>query len=211
MNNTGVTILSILVPTIPSRFKIFDDLMFKIAVQCYDLERDHPVLGNVERLWDDSEPFLNGGLSIGKKRQSLVKRATGKFLCFLDDDEDFSPNYVETILRLCQLDKDVCTFRSIAKLDNYWTIIDMRLSYPENEEANPDYIVHRRPWHINAIRSDIAKQYTFPDTNYSEDSDWMTNVLFDCKTEAHTDAVIHQYNYSSILSESDKIIKAGYV
>lgn len=211
MNNTGVTILSILIPTIPERHSTFIDLYGKLWRQMYHLHMNHQTLGEIEWISDSTKSFLNGGLSIGKKREALVKRATGKYLCFLDDDEDIAPNYVETIVRLCQLNKDVCTFRSIAKLDNYWTIIDMRLSYPENEEANPDYIVHRRPWHINAIRSEIAKQYTFPDTNYSEDSDWMTNVLYDCKTEAHTDAVIHQYNYNSKLSEADKIIKAGYV
>lgn len=197
--------LSILIPTIPSREKRFKNLVAELDRQACTLAKDHPTLGFVELRFEDGEPFLNGGMSIGKKRQELVKYAGCKYLCFLDDDDDVAPNYIETLVRLCQQDKDVCTFRSIAKLDNYWTVIDMRLSYPENEQANPDYIVHRRPWHINAIRSEIAKLYTFNDTNYSEDSDWMANVLLDCKTEAHTDAVIHQYNHSSKTSEADKI------
>lgn len=202
--------LSILIPTLPDRHSIFIELYGKLWRQMYHMHDNHATLGEIEWISDNSKSFLDGGLSIGKKREALVQRAQGKYLCFLDDDEDIAPNYVETLVRLCQQDKDVCTFRSMAKLDNYWTVIDMRLSYPENEEANPDYIVHRRPWHINAIRSEIAKMYSFPDTNYSEDSDWMTNVLLDCKTEAHTDAVIHQYNHSSKVSEADKIINAGY-
>lgn len=199
-------ILSILIPSLPERHSIFIELYGKLWRQLYYMHTTHPTLGEIEYHLDDSKSFLDGGLSIGKKREGLVQRANGKYLCFLDDDEDIAPNYVETLVRLCQQDKDVCTFRSIAKLDNYWTVIDMRLSHLENEQASPDFIVHRRPWHINAIRSDIAKQYTFPDTNYSEDSDWMTNVLYDCKTEAHTDAVIHQYNHSKVTSEADKIV-----
>lgn len=210
MNNTGKTILSILIPTIPERKKSFDDLCFTVALQVHDLLINHPMLGDVVLIWDDSESFLTGGLSIGKKRQRLVDQATGKYLLFLDDDEEIAPNYVETILRLCQQDVDVVTFRSIAKLDNYWAIIDMRLGHHEDEQASPDFIVHRRPWHINAIRSEIAKRYTFQDTNYSEDSDWMNNVIYDLKTEAHTDAVLHQYNHSKVHSEADKIINAGH-
>lgn len=200
-------ILSILIPTLPERDSIFIELYGKLWRQMHHVHTTHPTLGEVEWISDDSKSFLDGGLSIGKKRESLVNRATGKYLCFLDDDEDIAPNYVETIVRLCQLDTDVVTFRSMAKLDNYWTVIDMRLDHPEDEQASPNFIVHRRPWHINAIRSSIAKQYTFPDTNYSEDSDWMNNVLFDCKTDAHTDAVLHQYNHSSKHSEADKITR----
>lgn len=200
-------VLSILIPSIPSRLEASARLLNQLEDQIKSLNDVHPTLGMVELLIDPSRSFLDGGLSIGKKREQLAKDASGKYLCFLDDDEDIAPNYVETLVRLCHQDKDVCTFRSIAKLDNYWTIIDMRLSHPVDEQASPDFIVHRRPWHINAIRSEIAKQYTFPDTNYSEDSDWMTNVLYECKTEAHTDAVLHQYNHSSKTSEADKIIK----
>jgi len=209
MNNTGVQILSILIPTIPPREFMFMTLLEEVTKQAFNCMDDHPMLGRVGIYWNDEKAFLDGGLSIGKKRDDLLRRAEGKYLCFLDDDENIAPNYVETILRLCQQDMDVVTFRSIAKLDTYWSIIDMRLSHPENEQASPDYIVHRRPWHINAIRSEIAKRYTFPDTNYSEDSDWMNNVILDLKTEAHTDAVLHQYNHSKKHSEADKIITHG--
>lgn len=197
--------------TTPDRNGMFTSLYNEIQRQIAYMDTFHPTLGVIQVLVDDSKKFLDGGLSIGKKREALLKRADGKYICYLDSDESVSPNYVETIVRLCQEDKDVCTFRSIAKLDNYWAVIDMRLDHPEDEQASPNFIVHRRPWHINAIRSEIAKQYFFPDTNYSEDSDWMTNVRYDLRSEAHTDAIIHQYNHSLKTSEADKITKAMYV
>lgn len=200
-------ILSILIPTIPDREKSFGHLLTKVIVQGDDLERVHPTLGKVEILWSSTDSFLNGGPSIGKKRQALVEQCKGKYLCFLDDDESISPNYIETIVRLCQLDCDVVTFRSIAKMDNYWSVIDMSLKNNEDEEATPDRIVKRKPWHINAIRSEFAKLYEFPDTNYSEDALWMKNVLYHLESEAHTDAILHQYNHSSKTSEADKITR----
>lgn len=200
-------ILSILMPTIPSRSNSFDSLCFKVAYQEYMLKTNHPTLGTVEKLWDDSKSFLKGGPSIGKKRESLVQRATGKYLCFLDDDEDIAPNYVETLVRLCQLDTDVVTFRNLTKTDFYWTVVDMSLKNPVNEEATPERIVKRKPWHICPVKSEYAKRYEFPDSNYGEDWKWFEKVLKHCQSEAHTDQILHSYQHSSKTSEADKITR----
>lgn len=198
-------ILSILIPSIPERAKVLDDLMFKIGLQRHDLENVHPTLGKVEILYDDTKSFLDGGLSIGKKREALVKMAKGKYLCFLDDDEDIAPNYLETLVRLCQHDRDVCTFRAIAKNDNFWSIIDMSIHHP-NIEASPNYITLRTPWHVCPVRSEFAKMYGFEDINYGEDFKWMEKVLTHVTSEARTTAVLLQYNHSSKTSEADKIM-----
>lgn len=203
-------ILSILIPTIPSRVDIYTELISDLTDQLIDLKTMHPTLGAVEIIGDHGEAFLNGGPSIGKKRESLVQRAKGKYLCFLDDDETISPGYLETIVRLCHKDADVVTFRNFTTTDFYWTVVDMSLENEVNEEATPEKIVKRRPWHICPIKSEYAKLYSFPDTNYGEDWAWFEKVLKHCETEAHTDAILHAYNHSSQYSESDKIIKAGY-
>jgi hypothetical protein len=199
-------ILSILIPSIPERGKIMIELWAAVGKQIVDLEYGHPSLGSVELIVDETKSFLNGGLSIGKKRDSLVRRATGKYLNFLDDDEDMAPNYVETLVRLCQSDADVITFRSFCKNDFYWSVVDMRLGNP-NEEATPDRIVKRNAWHVCPVKSEYAKLYQFEDSNYGEDWQWFEKVLKHCKTEAHTDQIIHQYNHSSKTSEADKITK----
>lgn len=168
----------------------------------------HPTLGRIEVLVDDSKKFLDGGLSIGKKREALLNKAKGKYVMYLDSDETISPDYVETIVRLCQLDRDVCTFRAIAKNDHYWTIVDMSIYY-ENEEATPDKIVKRSAWHVCAIKRDIAQRFQFLDSNYGEDWTWMQRVLQHCYTEAKTNKVIFQYNHSSKHSEADRITNYG--
>lgn len=204
-------ILSILIPSIPEREDKLSRLLSYLFAQCDDLNKCHPILGNAVIMWDDSKRFLQGGLSIGKKRQSLLDRAEGKYLCFLDDDEDIAPNYVETLVRLCQHNADVITFRNLTTTDHYWTVVDMSLNYHVNDQASPNFITRRRPWHICPVKSEFAKLYHFEDINYGEDFDWMSKVLTHCTTEAHTDAVLHMYRHSSIKSESDKIINAGYV
>lgn len=209
MNNTGVLMLSILIPTTPDRDYLFYPLYDELNRQIHDLHKVHEMLGKVEILVDSSRRFLEGGLSIGKKREALVNRANGKYLCFLDSDEWIAPNYVETLVRLCNRNKDVVTFRNLTKNDFYWTIVDMSLEF-SNQEATPDGIVNRKPWHISPVRSVFAKMYEFTDTNYGEDWSWMEKVLKHCETEAKTNQILHTYNHSSKVSESDKIINAGY-
>lgn len=207
MNNTNVQILSILIPTIPPRKFMFDTLLEEVSKQMFNCMDAHPMLGRVAIYWNDDKPFLEGGLSIGKKRNDLVQRAEGKYLCFLDDDEDIAPNYVETLLRLCQYDADIVTFRNLTKTDHYWTIVDMRLDYQHNDQANPNYITRRKPWHICPVKSEHAKLYEFEDSNYGEDWTWFEKVLKHCATESHTDAVLHCYNHSAKTSEADRITK----
>lgn len=202
-----MVILSILIPTIPERESIFGDLWRNVCVQVSICINEHPMLGLVEVISEDSKRFIDGGLSIGKKREALVNKATGKYLCFLDDDEDIAPNYIETLARLCQHDTDVVTFRNLTKTDHYWTIVDMSLNYHHDDQANPNYITRRRPWHICPVRSEFAKLYDFEDSNYGEDATWMDKVLKHCTTEIHTDAVLHIYNHSSKTSEADKITR----
>lgn len=200
-----ITVLSILIPTIPERDNKFSHILNKVLLQADHLSAWHHTLGNVEVIWDDSKSFRNGGLSIGKKREALVKRATGKYLCFLDDDEDIAPNYVETLVRLCQKHYDIITFRSFIKNDFYWGLVDMSLKNQTNEEATPEKIIKRTPWHICPVLSKYAKMYDFEDINYGEDWKWFEKVLRHCQSEAHTDQILHSYQHSSKTSEADKI------
>lgn len=191
-------------PTTPERNQMFTKLFNEVHRQAEFMQTFHKTLGKVEILVDDSPRFLNGGPSVGKKREALVKRAEGKYLCFLDSDESISPDYLETLMRLCYQDQDVCTFRAMVKMNNFWALVDMSLKYKTNEQITPDYTVRRMPWHINAVRSKFAKMYDFDDINNAEDSRWMEKVLKHCVSEAHTQRIIFQYNHGDH-SEVDQI------
>lgn len=197
-------ILSVLIPSIPERATQLGDLLTRLTIQKQFIEANW-ILGEIEIVIDDSTSFLNGGLSIGKKREALVQRAQGRYLCFLDDDEDIAGNYLQTIVRLSESKADLLTFRSIADLDDYWCVVDMSLYNPVNEETSPDKICLRKPWHVCAVKSHLAKIHQFDDTNYGEDWTWFERVLKFCTSEAHSNAAIHRYIHRKSISESDKI------
>lgn len=199
-------ILSILMATTPDRANMFNTLFDEVHRQVGYMHHTHQSLGRIEVIVDDSPRFLDGGLSIGAKRDALLRRAEGHYVCYLDSDESIAPNYVETLVRLCQAGRDVVTFRNITRTDTYWTIVDLSLKYSMNDNASPDYITRRKPFHICPVKTHLAKMYKFTDTNYGEDFEWMEQVLKHCTTEAHTEAVIHGYNHSKLVSEADKIM-----
>ncbi len=196
--------LSILIPSIPSRRNKLLAIREELYKQAFAIHSTFPTVGYIEVLSDDSTSFLDGGLSIGKKRELLVRKAQGKYLCFLDDDDTISPDYVKTLLSLCSENNHVVTFRSLFKLTDYWGLVNMSLSNRFNEQATPERIIQRPPWHICPVWSEFARIYPFSDINNAEDFAWMEKVLSHCQTESHTDKIIFQYNHNSD-SEADKI------
>lgn len=199
-------ILSILIPSIPDRRNKLTVLLGELYRQVLALNNTHPILGSVEILVDDSPRFLDGGLSIGAKRDLLKQRSIGKYLCFLDDDDKVTPNYIETLVRLCNDGNDIVTFRCLVKNDHYWSLIDMRLSTKVNEEVNPTSVINRTPWHVCPVLSVHAKNEAFNEMNHNEDWDWMQRVLTRVQTESHTDIILTQYNHSESGSEADRIV-----
>jgi hypothetical protein len=198
-------VLSILICTTPDRNEMFTELFNDLNRQLEYMQTFHSSLGEIEILVDSSKKFLDGGLSIGKKREALVHRAAGRYLCFLDSDEQIAGNYLETLVRLCQSGADVITFRSLANLDSYWCVVDMSLKHTANDETHPELIAERKPWHVCPVKSHLAKGPKFENSNYGEDWSWMSEVLKSCQSEAKTNAVIHMYKHRAAVSEADKI------
>ena len=197
--------LSILIPTLPQRKKMFNILHKNLMAQIDFVHTTHPSLGKVEILFDSSKKFLKGGLSVGAKRDALKCRATGDYLVFVDDDDIVAPNYLESVLRLLESNPDIITFRSLYKSSTYWGIVDMNLNHSENEQMNDTAIVKRQPFHVCPIRTTIAQQHSFPDINNAEDWGWMVKVLSNCQKQAHSDQILHQYNDFSSTSAVHEI------
>ena len=200
-------VLSILIPSIPERREQLLSLTGKLYRQILALQDTHPSLGSVELIIDDSKKFTDGGLSIGEKRNALLQRASGEYLCFLDDDDEPTPNYIEQLVRMCNEGNDIVTFRCLVKNDHYWSLIDMSLSNEVNEEVNPNSVIKRTPWHVCPMLRMFAIQFKFESLNHNEDWKWMEQALPYLKSESHTDMILTQYNHSEAGSEADRIVR----
>jgi glycosyltransferase involved in cell wall biosynthesis len=186
-------ILSIVMITVPERKNELIKLKTEVKRQIDFCKKVHPDLGMVEIREVNTKKFIDGGASIGSKRQAGLNWSLGNYVCWLDDDDWIAPDYVETILRLAMSDADVLVFNSISRFDSFWCLVQMNLDFFEDEQVMPG-IVHRRPYHVCAWKRELLLDAKFPDTNVDEDTGFISQVLPKCKSQAKTEAILHEYN-----------------
>jgi glycosyltransferase involved in cell wall biosynthesis len=185
--------LSVIMLTVPEREKEFNLIRTKVTQQINYCHKTHPTLGKVEIVEVNSKKFIHGGKSIGAKRQQGMNKAKGKYVIWLDDDDNISPDYIETLLRLAESNADVLTFNNLSKFENYWMIVNMSLNNKEDEQAHPGFI-KRRPYTICAWKKETVKNVKWINDNINEDVSFINEALNIVKTECHTDNILHEYN-----------------
>jgi len=199
-------LLSILIPTLEARKEKFHKLYEKLNRQI----TENSLTEDVETLY-----FLeNKEHSVGYKRNKLIERAKGKFIAFVDDDDDVSDDYAPLIRNAikehpdidCIGIKGIITFRG----KNPHIFIHS-LQYKEYFTKEDTYF--RPPYHLNPMKREIAFKYKFEDINYSEDIDWATRICRDhaLQKEYFIDKVIYYYNskrpwiYQALLDFSEPL------
>lgn len=188
-------LLSILTPSVPSRWSKLADLHAELAHQIGDGPVEHLIFVDNKRR------------TIGAKRDTLLRMARGKYVAFVDDDDWVSPDYVSSILETYYVMRDlalpdVITFRQRSIINGESGEIEFKLGNP-NENFKAGGVTRRNAWHICAWRRDVAVQSSFPDTSYGEDWGWAEPL---CKLawvkEHHIPRVLHEYRFDSATSEA---------
>lgn len=180
--------LSILTPCVYSRFGKVQTLAAKIDAQGGDVE--HLIL------------YDNKRRTVGEKRDALLRASLGKYVAFVDDDDDIAPEYVSELLKAAKENPDVITFWQQATVDGKVSTVVFKLGQ-QNAEFNPSGITMRNAWHICAWRRDLAIQSWFPPSNYGEDWAFASRLCaVDNLVEKHIPKVLHFYNHSAATTEA---------
>ena len=191
-------ILSILTPAVPSRMNQLDWLVQKVSRQIDDRLVEHLVLIDNKRR------------TVGAKRDALLRAAKGKYVAFVDDDDNISEDYVTEILKAAEQDPDVITFQQLAKINGAVGTIQFKLGNP-NEEFKPSGFIHgglvseveesepikRNAWHVCAWRRTLATLSRFPNNSYGEDWAFAAPLCAMARSEVHIPKVLHYYNHST--------------
>lgn len=159
--------LSILIPTLKSRNELFHNLENELLRQI-----------NAYGLADKVEITVecdNGELPTGVKRNRLLMKSLGEYVCFVDDDDMVSSDYVKVLYDNLRAYPDCLGLTGIITFDgkNPRTFIHS-LKYKEIFEK--ENIYYRPPNHLNPIRRDIAIRFQFPRCYISEDSNWCLQI-----------------------------------
>lgn len=156
-----------------------------ICAQC------EPVSSHVEFLTEIDD----GTETSGVKRQRLMDSATGRYVAFLDDDDEYDPNYVRSLLRGCASAADVVTF-CLDMLKDGRGIEKWQFGlHPNNRRSGLMCANHLCAW-----RSDIARQVAWcPELGYADDHLWFQPLYHAglLATQWHVQRVLYHYIYTS--------------
>lgn len=182
--------LSILIPSIPSRFEKAITLYNRLLALIGD--KDIEIL-----MFTD-----NKKRSIGYKREALKNISQGKYFMFIDDDDDLVS--VDKIYEATIKDVDVIDFNArCLNSDGSPYIVTQRLGNKiEHRSKNGRYKNMKRPPWMNCAWHNRFKQFSFPDINYSEDWEFIRQCLEVAKTEHFIDKVLFHYNFSPSETEA---------
>jgi len=180
--------LSILIPTLESRKIKYDRLRSVLSLQ---------KTNDIEILCHND----NGALTIGAKRNELLDKASGEYVCFIDDDDDISKDYIKIALEGIASKKDCVSLRGVITWNGINPeIFEHSIRYNKYKTNDTGAIRYERfPNHLNIIKSSIAKQFKFPETNHGEDTDWATQIFKSglIKTEHYVDTVTYHYQFKT--------------
>ncbi len=188
---------SILICTIDERKKFFNKLYQELQNQIAEAG----LKDKIEVLYyrDNREK------TIGFKRNELMRRARGKYMCFIDDDDEIHPGYIKMIYEKLQSNPDCVSITGI-RYDEAGkpTIFDHSIKYG-NGYCFCNWKQISPPGHLNPIKKVVAAQYLFPKINMREDCHWAMEIAKSgmLKKEANINTPYYFYSPSKFRKTTD--------
>jgi glycosyltransferase involved in cell wall biosynthesis len=153
--------LSILIPTISKRIGFLTPLLEELKKQIGE--------SKVEILVDSDERKTTG-----EKRNNLKSKASGKYIIYLDDDDEPAKYYISELLKGCDSDSDCIVFNGYMTTNGRSkTNFIIRLGEKYEQRHG---VYYRYPNHICAFKKELVKDIHFPHKFSGEDFEWATKV-----------------------------------
>ena len=184
--------LSILILTLPTRIDSYSNLIRTLNQQVIE----NNLLDKVQilSLCDTKE------ISVGEKRNILLNKSIGRYVCFIDDDDLIATDYLIKIISAISSNSDVITFCG-EYIENGQTT-PFSISTIHRGNYNHPNLFHRLPNHLCPVKREIAVSCLFTDKNYGEDSDYAERINQHIKNEFHIQDKLYFYMYDSTNSQT---------
>lgn len=182
--------LSILIPSIPSRFEKAQKLYSNLLEMIGDKEIEVIMLTD------------NKVMTIGEKCNRLKASCHGKYFCFIHDDDELLS--INEIYEATFQNVDVIDFKAECNnADGSTFIVTQRLGNPvEHKIQDGKYLDCDRPPFPNCAWAAKFKNFDFPDVSYGEDWGFIQKCLEFAKTEHFIDQILFRYIFSPTMTEA---------
>lgn len=184
---------SILIPTMTGREGVLAKLLASLHEKS---KRICPSLKlSIDLLYDER------GMSIGTKRNTLKTNAKGKYVSFIDDDDEVTDAYFEDALSTIAGQYDVCRLRG--QIGTYTFTHSLRHT-PTSPMAEGGVLV-RPPNHLNLMLTDVGRYILFRDSVRGEDLDWTIRLAqtgwFVKEFQSNADRIHYIYNTRDVVDQ----------
>jgi len=184
--------LSILILTLPTRIESYASLIRTLNQQVIENNLIHRV--QILTLCDTKE------ISVGEKRNILLNKSAGRYVCFIDDDDVIAPNYLIKLINAISSNADVITFCGDYVENTLRTAFSISMVHRGN--YNHPNMFYRLPNHLCPVKREIALSCQFTDKNFGEDSDYAEKINQYIKNEYHIQDKLYFYMYDSNTSQT---------
>jgi hypothetical protein len=182
--------LSILIPSIPSRFGRANKLYRRLLAMAKG--KDIEIL-----MFTD-----NKKMSIGRKCNILKNASVGKYFCFIHDDDELVS--LDEIYKATFKNVDVICYKAECRNnDGSKYIVTQKLGNEiEHNTEDGRYLDCNRPPFPNCCWHNKFKEYDFEDISYSEDWTFIEKCLPEATTQVFIDQILFKYNFSAKHTEA---------
>lgn len=132
-------------------------------------------------------------ITIGAKRNILLKRARGDYICFIDDDDKVSNDYIPKILEAISTSPDCCSLTGEITFQKRRISRTFIHSIKYNRWFEKGGMYYRCPNHLNTVKRELVLQIMFPKISIGEDRSYSTRLYPLLKTEEIIEGVIYYY------------------
>jgi len=193
--------LSILICSIEERTTSRAPLLHTLL---HGIGRHHSATsGNIQRHEGAQAEIIictdNKVLSVGAKRNLLISKAKGKYICFVDDDDIVSNAYVSKILEAAKENPDVIVF-DVARYEGGKPDRMARYGAEYKRDSNTANCYYRLPNHLMPVLRSIALKEPFKEISFGEDSDYSQRILPHLKTQTRITETLYEYRFDKTKS-----------
>jgi hypothetical protein len=141
----------------------------------------------------------NGELTLSRKRNVLLNNSLGEYICFIDDDDVVSSDYIEEILDSLVVRPDCVGFRGSYYVNGRYSK-DFIISMEYDKWGETSKYFERTINHLCPIKRDIIFGICGFDENIrgaGEDADYSKRIIKNIKTQKYIDKSLYAYRFET--------------